>query len=131
MDRANAGTALGAGHRRDVNIGAANVLTDPLVCNIATANARHAGLMQFIVIEAAIVGNDGQKGNAVACGGPEGGASHEEIAISEHCHSYPPAPSQRESRPDQHTWARSDSSTAVISQHRKRIVHRPVSARPR
>src|SRR5579862_7638828 len=78
-DRAKTDGALGAAHGGEIDFGLGHALPDPLVLDRAVAHARHPLLVQFVVIERAIVGEHEQQRDLVMHRGPHRGDAHQEI----------------------------------------------------
>src|SRR5580700_5094725 len=81
-DRAESDGALGTAHGGEVDFGLRHALADPLVLDRAVAHARHPLLVQFVVIERAIVGEHEQQRDFVMHRGPYRGDAHQEIAVA-------------------------------------------------
>src|SRR5579862_3396776 len=75
-DRAKADGALGAAHGGEIDFRFRHALADPLVLDRAVAHARHPLLMQFVVIERAVVGEHEQERDLVMHRGPHRGDAH-------------------------------------------------------
>src|SRR5437588_9552693 len=69
--RPDAERSLRAGHRREVDAGFVDALADPLVLERPAALARHALLVELVVVDGAVVGDDEQARDAVVRGAPE------------------------------------------------------------
>ena len=129
--RAKALRALRARHAGEVDVGIGNALADPAVLDRSVAHAGDALLMQFVVEEGAIVGDDDQQRNAVMRRGPKRGHAHQEIAVAADRDRQPAGAFQRERRADRDAGAAADAAAAVAAEIVERMAERPASAVPR
>src|ERR1700693_2791176 len=81
-DRAESDGALGTAPGGGVGLGLRHALADPLVLDRAVAHARHPLLVQFVVIERAIVGEHEQQRDLVMHRRPHRRDTHQEIAVA-------------------------------------------------
>src|SRR5579862_6874752 len=81
-DRAEADGALGAAHGGEVDLRLRHALADPLVLDRTVAHARHALLVQLVVIERAVVGEHEEERDLVMHGRPYCRAAHQEVAVA-------------------------------------------------
>src|SRR5690242_14810282 len=80
--RTEALRALRARHGCEIDVGLGNALPDPAVLDGTIAHAGDAFLMQFVVEERAIIGDDDEQRNAVMRRCPERRHAHQEIAVA-------------------------------------------------
>src|SRR2546427_2886342 len=98
-DRADALGALSDGHHREVHVGIADALADPLVLDGPAARDRHALLIRLVVVEGAVVANDEQARDAVVRRGPQRGDAHQVIAVAAQRDGHASGAAQRERFP--------------------------------
>src|SRR5439155_9045648 len=104
-DRTDAFGALRARHHREVDVRSADALADPAVLHRARAFLRDALLVQLVVEEGTVVGDEDETGNAVVRGGPQGGRAHQEVAVAHDRDGDPAAALQRQRRTHCDPWA--------------------------
>src|SRR5262245_10280227 len=80
--RTKALRALCAGHGCEIDVRLGDALSDPAVLDWTIAHAGDTFLMQFIIEEGTIIGDDNQQGNAVMRRRPECRHAHQEIAVA-------------------------------------------------
>ena len=83
MNRTECRAPLRAGHGGYVDVRSANVLADPLVRRVAPAGVGHALLMDFVVVETAVVGHHGEQRDAISRRRPKRRAAHQEVAVAD------------------------------------------------
>src|SRR5580692_7454651 len=81
-DRAKTDGALGAAHGGEIDFGLGHALADPLVLDRAVAHARHPLLVQFVVIERAVVGEHEEQRDFVMHRGPYRGDAHQKVTVA-------------------------------------------------
>ena len=131
VDRPEAERALRARQRRDVDVGIADALADPLVLDRPVAHARDALLVHFVVVERAIVGDHDA---AAECGNaPPSRARLRPSGNRRRRRSRPHAAGalQRERRADRDARAAADAAAAVGAEEVERMAERPPRAVPR
>src|SRR5256885_7549796 len=122
--------ALRAGHRREVDVGLVDALADPLVLDRPAALVRHALLVELVVVEGAVVGNDEQARDAVVRGGPQRRDAHQEIAVAEDPRHHPAAVLERERSSHDHARTGADAAAAVAAKVVERVLEVAVWAAP-
>src|SRR5207249_10431288 len=108
----------------------ADALADPAVLDRARAFLCDALLVQLVVEEGAVVGDENEAGNAVMCCGPERGRSHQEIAIAHDRDRKPAAVFQRKRRAHGDTRAGTHAAAALRPDVIERMAEVAVSAVP-
>ena len=116
---------------REVDVGIADALADPLVLDRPVAHARDALLVHFVVVERAIVGDHDQQRNAVMRRRPERGRAHQEIAVAADADRHAAGAVQRQRRADRDAGAGAEPAAAVRAEKIERMAERPPRAVPR
>src|SRR5262249_17270823 len=122
---------LRASHASEIDIGFRNALPDPAIFDWPVPHAGHTLLVQFVVEERAIVGNDDQQRNAVMRRGPNRGHTHEEIAIAAHRNGKAAAALECQCCADRDSWTAADASAAIGAEIVERVAEMPTCAVPR
>src|SRR4051794_1676363 len=122
--------ALRARHGGEIDVGLGYLLPDPAVLDRAAAHARDALLVQFIVEERAVVGDDDQQRNFIMRRGPHGGHAHQKIAVAAHRDGKTPRALQRERRADRNAGAAADAAAAVGAEIIQWMAEGPARAIP-
>ena len=130
FDGPEAERALRARQRREVDVGIADALADPVVLDRPVAHARDALLVHFVVVEGAIVGDHDQQRNAVMRRCPERGGAHQEIAVAADGDRKAAGSLERERRADRDAGAAAEAAAAVGAKEVERMVERPPRAVP-
>src|SRR3954471_15988194 len=128
--RPDAERALRAGHHGDVDVGIVDALADPLVLDGTAALLRHALLVELVVVERAVVGDQEKARQLVVRGGPERRVAHEEITVSHDADHQAPAAVQCECRADREAGAGPDAATAIGAEIVERVAEVPIRAVP-
>ena len=105
-------------------------MADPAVLHRARALLRDTLLVQLVVEEGAVVGDENEAGNAVVRSGPERGGAHQEIAVTHDRDREPAARLQRERRAHGDAGPRADSTAALRADVIERMAEVAVSAVP-
>ena len=122
---------LRAGHAGEIDIGFGNALPDPAIFDWPVPHAGHTFLVQFVIEEGAIVGNDDQQRNAVMRRGPKRSHAHEEIAIAAHRNGKAAAALERQRCADRDSWTAADATAAIGAKIVERMAEMPTCAVPR
>src|SRR5580700_10801629 len=123
-DRAEADGALGAAHGGEIDFGLGHALADPLVLDRAVAHARHPLLVQFVVIERAIVGEHEQQRDLVMHRGPHRGDAHQKIAVAADRDRQPSGALERQRGADRNARSAADAAAAVGADVIERMLER-------
>ena len=103
---------------------------DPAILHRPSAQPRHALLVQLVVEERFVVGDDDQHRHAIVNAGPERGDAHQVVAVAEHRDRQPIAAAQRQRRADRHARTRADAAAAVEADVVERMREAAELARP-
>src|SRR5262249_25641048 len=79
------GGALGTAHGGEIDFGIGHALADPFVLDRPIARARHSLLMQFVVVEGAIIGEHEKERYFVVYGRPDCSHAHQKIDVTADC----------------------------------------------
>src|SRR5207245_11283686 len=119
---------------RRAQVRAADALADPAVRDRARALLRDPLLVQLVVEERAVVGDEDETGNAVVRRGPQRRRPHQEIAVTDDGHGEPAGAFQSERCAHRDAKPRADSASAlgadVIERTPKVAVGSVPAARP-
>ena len=91
---------------------------------------RYALLVELVVVEGAVVGDDEQARDAIVRGGPQRRDPHQEIAVAENPRHHPAAVLERERSPHDHARARADATAAVAAKVVERVLEVAIGAVP-
>src|SRR6516225_5053954 len=132
LDRTDADATLTARHRREIDFGAGDRLPDPPVLDRPATLACDPLLVQLVVKEREVVGDDDQQRDVVADRSPEGGNTHQEIAVSEHRDRQTAAArvAQSQRGADCHTGPRTNPAAAIGTEIVERMAELPQPVGP-
>src|SRR5262249_34965385 len=105
--------SLGDRHHREVHVGIADALADPLVLDGAVAGDGHALLVSLVVVEGAIVADDEQTRDPVMGRRPQRGDAHQVVAVAAQRDRHASGAAERQRRPDRHSRTRSHAGATV------------------
>src|SRR5882672_7428933 len=128
--RANSLCALRARHHRDIDVGPADALADPAVLDRPGALLRDALLVQLVVEEGAVVGDQDETGDAVVRRRPQRRVAHEEIAVAHDRHGQPAAAFQGKRCAHGDAGSGSDAASALGADVVERMMEVTVAAVP-
>src|SRR4029079_487413 len=131
VHRTEALRALRARHAREIDVGLGNALPDPAVFDWPIAHPGDTFLMQFVVEEGAIIGDDDQQWTALMRRGPERRHAHQEIAVAADRDRKAAAAFQRQCRGDRTARTAADAATAIRDARAERMIESPGCAIPR
>src|SRR5690348_16710779 len=133
-DRAEPGGALPARQGCKIGLGIGDALPDPAVRGGPIPLPRHAILVQLVVKEGIVVRHDDKQRDPVMHRGPDRGAAHQKIAITEDCNRKAVtslgAVAQCQGGADRHARPAADASAPIAAERVERVPDLPGIADP-
>src|SRR5262249_16508238 len=122
--------ALRSTHGGQIDLRVRHALADPLVFDRAIAGARHPLLMQFVIVEGAVIGKNEQQRNLVMHRGPNCGDAHQEIAVAADRDRQASRAFQRQRGANGNAGAAADPAAAVRADIIERLAEREPAVVP-